>query len=159
MSKTKATNSPDFVSIECEKMSVNLANAGEFITLENAAISLGNYLSDPTTPAKNDPNHIFGHVFGINSLKKVLLDIDIFNAKQKQDKPKIAAIKFYYGISERHDQDFPLKPKDGAFRDLILIPVLDSGKDFHNIGITEDIVLSGSRPCPNQCGDDSFLNQ
>jgi len=159
MSETKTTNSPEFVTVTCDKMKVNLANAGEFITVEAAAISLGKYLSDPSTPATNEQSHIFGHVFGINNLKKVLLEIDIYNSKQGDKDPKIAAIKCYYGISERHDPDFPLKPQNGEFRDLILMPVLDNGKDKHHISLRGDEILSGSRPCPNQCGEDSFLNQ
>ncbi|KIA96212.1 hypothetical protein OC25_03790 [Pedobacter kyungheensis] len=160
MSESSTTTSPEFVSVECEKMKVNLANAGEFITVANAAISLEKYLGDPQTPARNESSHIFGHVFGINSLKKVLMDIDIFNARQGEKDPKIAAIKCYYGISKRNDCDFPLKPADGEFRDLILMPVLDTGVDFHKIlGIDDDEVLSGSRPCPNQCGEDSFLSK
>ncbi|MES2651069.1 MAG: hypothetical protein V4663_04980 [Bacteroidota bacterium] len=160
MSENTTTNSPEFGSIECDRMKINLPNAGEFITVQNAAISLGKYINHPTTPARNDDAHIFGHVFGINSLKKVLLDIDIFNSKQGATDPKIAAIKFYYGISKRNDVDFPLKPIDGEFRDLILMPVLDTGKDVHTVlRFVDDLVLSGSRPCPNQCGDDTFLNK
>ncbi|MCD8739834.1 hypothetical protein LT679_04405 [Mucilaginibacter roseus] len=135
----------------CQQMKVNLCNAGEFITVKNAADSLTRYFKLPTTPPHDDPKHVYGHTFGLNKIRRMLFDIDLYNAGLTVSEPRIAGIRVYYGFSERHDPDFPLNE---ACADLLFMPVLDNGVDIYNIHLltgTEQI-LSASRPCPNQCG-------
>jgi hypothetical protein len=137
----------------CVDMKNNLINAGAFIQVEDAAKSLLAYLNFPGTPARDDPKHIYGHIFGLNTLRTLLNNIDLFNKDAPEDKV-ITGIRVYYGISERYDADFPLNPPHGKFRDLIFMPVVPSGKDLYPIDpelVDPQLILSESRPCPTQC--------
>lgn len=135
----------------CVQMQVNLPNAGEFIKVDEAVASLKRYFALPTTPSPDDPDHVYGHTFGLNKIRKLLFDIDLYNTELKPGEKKISGLRIYYGVSERHDPDFPV---NGPCADLIFMPVKEDGVDIYTIHSLSggEEVLSNSRPCPNQCG-------
>jgi hypothetical protein len=138
----------------CNDMKVDLSNAGKFITLKAATESLQAYLQAPGTPPRKDPKHIYGHGFGLNNIRTLLYRIDQYNGNVKPADKKIAGIRIYYGLDERHDPSFPLRPPHGKFRDLIFVPLMEDGNDFYPIDHDlEDpvMILSEGRPCPTQC--------
>jgi hypothetical protein len=135
----------------CTKMPINLINAGEFINAAAAKESLLAYSMEPNVQPLNDPNHIFGHTFGIQKLREFLLKMDLYNAGEIDDEDKIYGVRIYYGKSKRSDPDFPLP--DEALRDVFIMPVKKNGEDLYRVVplLAENMILSGSRPCPNQC--------
>jgi hypothetical protein len=138
---------------QCADMKNNLINAGTFIKVDDAAASLQAYLDAPGTPPKGDLSHIYGHIFGLNTLRTLLTNIDGYNGGAADDK-KVTGIRIYYGIAVRHDANFPLKPPHRMYRDLIFMPVLPSGEDLYPIDpqfVDPQLILSESRPCPTQC--------
>jgi len=144
---------------ECADMKNNLINAGAFITVDDAAKSLLAYLNFPGTPPRDDPKHIYGHIFGLNTLRTLLNNIDLFNEDAPAEKV-ITGVRVYYGVSERHDANFPLNPPHGKFRDLIFMPVKPSGEDLYPIDphmVDPQLIMSESRPCPTQCP--KFIDQ
>ena len=146
--QTQVTTDP------CLRMPDDLCNAGKFIIVDDAAKSLKAYLDLPCTPSANDPKHVYGHTFGLNSIRKMLYDIDVYNAAVAPGDKRIAGLRVYYGLSVRNDVNFPLDPPDIMRPDLIFMPVKDDGVDLYTINSISgtETVLSGSRPCPNQCG-------
>ncbi len=135
----------------CVQMPVNLCDAGEIINIDDAAKSLQRYFALPGTLPQHDPKHVYGHTFGLNRIRQMLFDIDVHNTKLQPGEKKIAGLRIYYGVSERHDSDFPVV---GFCPDLIFMPVMEDGVDLYTIHSLSgnETVLSGSRPCPNQCG-------
>ncbi|WP_316802945.1 hypothetical protein [Pedobacter nototheniae] len=138
----------------CSRMPVNLKNAGKFIKQNEAIKSLEAYFVDARIPDPTAKEIIFGHTFGLNKVRKLLDNIDEYNNKVDQEEKEIKGIRIYYGYGLRHDPEFGLEPKDGPFRDVFLMPVLASGEDLYGVYrlVEEDLILSESRPCPNQCG-------
>jgi hypothetical protein len=147
-------NNSENLQPECLQMSVNLINAGEFITDIAARRSLNSYFKEPGVPDPEDKSHIYGHTFGLNKFREMLEKIDKHNSEIKDDDLRIHGVRVYYGKSKRNDPDFVLDPPDGEFRDVFFMPVLKSGKDLYTIHKLRDggIILGSSRPCPNQCG-------
>ncbi|WP_131539147.1 hypothetical protein [Pedobacter nototheniae] len=145
----------------CDRMAVNLENAGNFISSGTAEAYLKEYFQTERIPDPSDEGLIYGHTFGLNKLKTLLANIDKYNdtAAQNED---IKGIRIYYAYSQRNDADFPLDPKDGCFKDLFILPVKCDGTDFYDVkdevslndksARGEEFILGESRPCPNQCG-------
>lgn len=138
----------------CDNMKVNLGTAGAFLNEEAARASLQCYFEQPGVPAPDDPDHIYGHTFGLDTMKEFISNIDTYNSNISNETDRINAIRVYYGMSQRHDPDFPLNPKDGYFKDVFFMPVLATGEDLYKIHhlLPAVPVLGESRPCPNQCG-------
>ncbi len=153
---------PPYVDVKCIKITKNLSDAGKFYKVADAKSSLQCYLDQPDTPSSDDPKHIFAHVFGINNIRELLYRMDLYNEQVTRDKTgkKIKGVRMYHGLDCRTDSDFGL-PHDKLFRDLIIMPVLENGHDLYPMLdklIDNDIILSGSRPCPPQCKELYFFN-
>jgi hypothetical protein len=160
--ETTTTENPKAVIAPCAQMGDDLINAGTFVGLSTAVASLQAYLDAPGTPTLGDPGHIFGHTFGLNNLRTLLFNIDLYNSEKVDDEPLIKGIRVYYGIDKRNDASFPMNPPNGMFRDLIFMPVVADGSDLFPIirGIVDpQLILSGSRPCPNECGTLTFIQK
>lgn len=149
---TKKFNSEAPIAV-CGDMSKKLCTAGKFIEQGEAAIRLSAYFKASGTSPK-DPHNIFGHTFGLNNIRTMLYNIDQYNANPPAGAKLVKGIRVYLGYSRRDDPDFPMNPVDGSFNDLIFMPVLEDGNDYLQIyELTgTDVILSGSRPCPNECG-------
>ncbi|MCZ4245107.1 hypothetical protein [Pedobacter punctiformis] len=147
-------NSTTTTIVPCTDMGNDLENAGKFIKASEAKASLLSYFSEPGTLSPDDPNHIYGYTYGINKLRTLLSNIDQYNKGQAGTDSEIKAIRIYHGMSVRHDANFPLNPPDGCFKDLFIIAVRAKGDDFYDVNRLdeEEVILSESRPCPNQCG-------
>ena len=127
----------------CDTYPQDLINAGNHITEARARESIGYYLSASTGP--NDPEHIFGFEYGLNTLRTFMEKIEAYN---KNATEKIVAVRIYHGVSIRPN-DASKKPR----RDEILMPVLESGNDLYKVApiFPNDIIVGDTRPCPNQC--------
>jgi len=121
----------------------DLINAGNPITEERAREGIAYYLAGTTGP--NDPEHIFGFEYGLNTLRNFMGNIDDFN---KTASMKIVAVRIYHAVSIRPN-DPSKKPK----RDEILMPVLENGDDLYKVPpiVGPPIIVGDTRPCPNQC--------
>jgi len=139
------TNSPQVAANldVCETYPQDLINAGNPISEERARESIGYYLAATTGP--NDPEHIFGFEYGLNTLRTFMGQIDDYN---KNAGEKIVAVRIYHAVSIRPN-DASKTPK----RDEILIPVLESGNDLYKVApiVGPPIIVGDTRPCPNQC--------
>jgi|GEM_PF-1509285 len=132
----------------------NLNAAGAFITDVEAHNRVEAYLNEPGVPHRDDPNHVFGHVFGLDKIRSLFHNIDRYNAQDLTKNP-IVAIRIYHAKGERNDPDFQVPPKGVQARDLVLVPVLKNGHDlFDGINTLSDptnLILAESRPCPTLC--------
>ncbi len=149
----KATPPDQPLSVPCNAMGVNLLNAGKFITEPQAKASLNAYFQEPGVPPRTDKSHIFGHTFGLNTLKRLFADIESYNLDQENEKDMIKGIRVYYGKCVRNDPDFPVLPKDQKYRDVFFMPVLANGDDIYKVNklLGKNMIVGGSRPCPNEC--------
>ncbi len=132
-------------------ISKDLINAGCFVSITQAHNHVKEYLSLPGCLPQHDPKHIYGHVFGLNNLRKLIYQIDLYNSAQTDDTKLLKGVRVYQAVSERSDTNFPTA---GKLRDLIFMPVLANGTDMPEKALehlVEGPVLTGSRPCPNQC--------
>lgn len=127
----------------CDTYPEDLINAGNPITEERARESIAYYLAGTTGP--NDPEHVFGFEYGLNTLRAFMEKIEDYN---KSATEKIVAVRIYHGVSIRPN-DITKTPR----RDEILIPVLESGNDLYKVTpiIGPPIIVGDTRPCPNQC--------
>lgn len=144
----------------CLNMPTNLVNAGKFVIEQEARDSLQAYFWENGVPSPTDPNHIYGHTFGLNKLREFLYKIDIYNSTKSNPNDQIFGVRIYYGKCVRHDPDFPLDPPTGLFRDVFFMPVLKDGRDLYTIRTVTDpgLILAASRPCPNQCSTQFHFN-
>lgn len=134
----------------CRKVTVDLINAGEFISIREASDSLNQHLAPIPNP--KDPNYIYGFTFGLNKFRQFIYQIDMYNSGQVREDAKIYGIRIYYGKCKRKDPEYGTD----SYPDLILMPVLKDGSDLYKISDDDFLdvpvnILSQSRPCPNQC--------
>lgn len=144
----------------CLNMPVNLVNAGAFVDEQHARGSLQAYFEESGVSTPDDPNHIYGHTFGLNRFRELLYKIDIYNSTKSNPNDQIFGVRIYYGKCVRNDHDFPLNPPNGLFRDVFFMPVLKDGRDLYTIRPATDpgLILAVSRPCPNQCSTQLHFN-
>lgn len=145
-------NQPNNLNKLCNEMSMNLVNAGKFIGKAAAIDSIDQYFAN-SGRGPQEEGHIYGFTYGLNSVRKLLLKIDMINANVTDPKDRIDGLRFYKGFSKRNDPDFRLEP-NVQYEDIFIMPILSDGKDYYTVHriVDEEIILSESRPCPNQCG-------
>ncbi len=150
-------NAPD---LACQNAKIDLVNAGDIINVEEARLSVLNYLQDaPMAP--DDKRHIYGYTFGLNKLKEFYNKIESYNNDPKNDL-KIEGVRIYHGKSIREKPSLPLI-EGILYKDVVLMPIVEGGDDLYKIlppfkdKNGEEIILGESRPCPNQCGS-SFID-
>jgi hypothetical protein len=153
--KNQSTQDLEELTLNCSLMPADLLNAGRFITPDEATLSLRDYLNEPGTPPADAPGHIYGHTFGLQKLRELMLNIDVYNSQQVSDDTRVQGVRMYYGKSARRDPAFPLSPPGVKVRDVFMMPVLKDGNDLFKLNPVAgdaDLILGESRPCPNQCG-------
>lgn len=135
---------------ECEQFPVDLINAGEFISESEAHASLEKYFKEPGVPSPTDPDHIYGHTFGLNKIRQLMNKIDVYNKSAEEEK-QVHGIRIYYGKCRRRDPKYSQK---GELRDVFLMPVIKDGSDLYKVDrfFDGEFIVGEGRPCPNQCG-------
>lgn len=130
----------------CQPMIPDQHNKGKRVGRTDAKKILNDYLSSVQNP--DDPNHVYGHLFGLNRLRELLFEIDKHNTDTTNPDDQITAIRIYRGLSAR-TQGGPL------VSDLVIAPVKRNGFDYPKglpEPVTEPLVfLVESGPCPNVC--------
>lgn len=130
---------------KCEKLVADQATKGTPIDLANARARVKEYFKDQgqTQPVENDPNHVYGFVFGMVPMMNFMAGISKHNATAKFDE-QVTAIRIY-----RAKQTI-----DGVLtQDLVLAPIKRNGEDYPESVpmFGEENYLAGSGPCPNVC--------
>jgi len=142
-------------------MAQNISNTGTFVNAQEAKANVDAYLKDTGAPqpGPHHVDHVFGHVFGLAKVKKLIANIDKHNEKEKDTKKHIAGIRVYHAKSVRAG-----KERQGSMRDLVVVPVTKNGHDYpekiHHgaeapakpVKANRALILTGSGPCPNVCG-------
>lgn len=152
-----------------QQLSNSLMNTGHIVDSKRAAASLDKYF-EISGKSPDDPDHVYGFVYGLNSVRDLLANIDKANEKTTDPTRKIVGLRFLKAFTKRENPDFKLKTDD-YYEDLLVTPVYATGENYlksatavaeragsegegegEGEGEEEDILLAGSRPCPNQCG-------
>jgi hypothetical protein len=130
---------------KCKRLVADQANQGTPIDITQARLQIGEYFKDVNVPqrAQNDPEHIYGFIFGLVPMVNFMTFISNYNATAHFDN-QITAIRIY-----RAKQ---LRDKVWV-QDLVIVPVKRNGEDHPEKMAMEanNFYLAGSGPCPNVC--------
>jgi hypothetical protein len=139
----------------CDIVTTNVADFGAFFDGPGAKARLDAYFSE-TGKDPHDPELIFGQILGLNTLKTLIAKIDDYN-NEKDPADKIGGIRVYNAMSIR--SFLPPPHNKDLLEDIIVMPVLASGKDLYTIVdlIDPKMALSNGMPCPNQCGTSFYV--
>lgn len=145
-----------------QQISNSLMNTGRIVKSKHVAESLEKYF-EISGNRRDDPAHVYGFVYGLNSIRELLANIDKANEKNTDPERNIVGLRFLKAYTKRDNPDFNLKTDD-YYEDLLVTPVFATGVNYLDSAASargteedgddedEDISLAGSRPCPNQCG-------
>ena len=141
----------------CNALIAGQPNYGRLISHTNAKALLEHYLTSQgeVQPHRNDPNHIFGYLFGLSVLKQFLNKIDQHNIDTTDLEQQITAVRIYRSKSKRNDQGAMLS-------DVLIVPVRRNGIDFPQSLVLEnddEWIVCDSGPCPNVCEQLYFFNE
>jgi hypothetical protein len=140
---------------------VDITQRGTFINASAAKSNLEEYFKDhgKAQPKHDDKDHVFGHVFGLAKIKELISKIDQHNLAETDESHRIHGVRIY-------------RSKTGPTNDLLIVPVTKDSNDYpasvHESSKPparaaassaqaaaapegDDMILSGARPCPNQC--------
>jgi hypothetical protein len=136
----------------CKALTENQQNLGEFVSHESAKAKLNRYLDGAGSiqPPKGDEEHVYGHLFGLNLIKELLMKIDTYNIATVNPTEQITAVRVYRSKSET---------PEGLLNDVLIVPVRRSGYDYPEPlveGDGGDIILGNGGPCPNVCNASFF---
>jgi hypothetical protein len=132
-------------------MANDITNTGTFISSTAAKANLKKYFKDEGKPqlSQDHPDHVFGHVFGLAKIKDLVSRIDQHNLSEPDAEKHIKGLRIY-------------RSKTKSKTDVMIVPLTKDGKDHpqqihggsesKKQGKFKPMILSGSGPCPNQCG-------
>ncbi len=146
-------------NVICEQMPGPINGLGEFIHHDNAYSRIQAYLKS-MKPISDDPNFVYGNIFGLDFFKNLINTIDKYNLDNPSSK-KIVGIRVYNALTAR---PYLPNPKQ-ELADVVIVPVLEDGSDISHVcephepiqpgieiaAIPLNVRLSGGMPCPNQC--------